>query len=430
MFSSAVFVAWVSQRAALDLPLTFFVLLAIERGEVWLATGRLLPAVACGAAWAGAILVKGPLGFLFPPMALAAGALARHRVPTWRNPGWLLAPGVMAGVGLAWLLPALDAGGGAYADRLLGQIAGRATGGEGHHVRPFYYFIERFPVITMPWSLHLLAGLGAMLTLRRAPHAHRGGLATCAALAIGAFVMLSAFATKREVYLVPVLPFMAAAAAQALHRGHFRALARWGVLLLVGTPVGLALVLLGLPVLVERVQGGAWPDAAEIRWGLYAGIAPACVAFLAGAWWTLRARREPLHAVRRGAMAVTVGMTVLTLFVLPALDRYKSYAPAARAAEAAAAGGTIYNAGFGQAANLLWSLDREISPEVHDPAELGTRLPRGGPVGAAVVGQGWWDRWRAAHPAAATWLREVWREPVDHRGLLVLTNRPAPTGGG
>ena len=49
------------------------------------------------------------------------------------------------------------------------------------------------------------------LRLGRLPREDRSGLAACLAIGVGGFVLLSLIATKREVYLVPLLPFVAAA---------------------------------------------------------------------------------------------------------------------------------------------------------------------------------------------------------------------------
>lgn len=425
MFGSMIFVLWVSQRAALDLPLTFFILLAVERGEVWLATGRLLPAAAFGAAWAGAVLVKGPLGLLFPPIALAAGALATRSAPSWRNAGWLVAPLVLVGLGLAWLLPAIEAGGEAYENRLLGQIEGRATGGEGHHLRPFYYFVERTPVVTVPWTLHLLAGLLVMLKLRAQPPAMRRGLATCAAIGIGGFLFLSALATKREVYLLPLLPFVCAATAYALHAGLFPRVERWARVLMLATPVVFGLVLAALPLLdpdaIARTRALALRDGPMWAWYLPLGVAALVL-------WATTARaaaagRDTPRAIRRTALGMGLAFVVISLGFLPQIDRHRSYAPAARAAERHARGGAIYNAGFGQGPNLLWSLDRERTPLLHGLDDLRDAMSDTSEGVAVVARAKWWDGLRVARPDALGGIYEAWRDLVDGREMVVLTNQ-------
>ena len=107
VFASTALVLWNAPRAALDLPLTFFVLLCVERAVAWSGGGGWTAALLAGAAWAGAVLVKGPVGLFLPPLVLAGAFLFARRAPRLRDPGWWLMPVVMAALCLAWLLPAL-----------------------------------------------------------------------------------------------------------------------------------------------------------------------------------------------------------------------------------------------------------------------------------------------------------------------------------
>ncbi len=425
VFTSMIFVQWVMQRSALDQPLTFFILLTIERGQVWLESGRLGPAVACGAAWIAAILVKGPLGLLFPPAALAAGAIASRTAPSWKNAGWLLVPLVMAGLGLAWLLPALEAGGEAYSDRLLGQIKGRATGGEGHHLRPFYYFVERTPVVSMPWTLHLLAGLLVMVKLRGQPAADRRGLATCAAIGIGGFLFLSAIATKREVYMMPLLPFACTATAYAIHRGLFPRIERIGRIFMIATPIVFGFVLLALPLLevdaVVRTRSLAFREGGA-NWSWIGALLPAVLILWGTAYLASNRLADPPQAIRRTALGIGVAFVAISLLFLPKLDVHKSYAPAAEAAHRVAGDGPIYNAGFGQGPKLLWSLDRKETAQIHGFYDLRDAMVVDEPA-TVVAGAKWWDRLRVEHTDALGGIYETWRALVDGREMVILSNR-------
>jgi len=422
LFSGTLLIGWQAPRAGLDLPLTFWILLALERGTAFLRSGSAWAALGCGAAWAGAVLVKGPLGFLFPPIAIAAAAWGGRQAPRWKNPGWFLIPLVLVGLGLAWLLPAVEAGGAAYADRLLGQIRGRATGAEGHHIRPIWYFLERGTVWSLPWALHFLAGVLVCLRIKRAPAEDRAGLAACLALGVGGFVFLSLIATKREVYMVPLFPFTAMAAAYALHRGTTPALARWGTRLAVGLSAGIAVLLLAAPF-VARALADAHPRIPDEVMGgsAFAVFAPAAAAFLLAAWAGVSARQDPARVVRRMTPLMLTGLTFLVLVFLPRLDTMKSYAPAATAAETWAEGGPVYNAGFGQGPNLLWSLDRKHTEALLGIDDLRAALAADRPHAAVVAAAKWWDRLREQDPAATVGILEVWRDEKRHRGLVVLT---------
>ena len=425
LFSGTLLVAWNGSRAGLDLPLTFWILLTVERGWAFLRSGGSLPALACGAAWAGAVLVKGPLGFLFPPIALAAMAWGGRRVPRITNPGWILMVLALAGLGLAWLLPALDAGGQAYADRLLGQIRGRATGAEGHHLRPIWYYVVRGAVWSLPWLLLYVAGFRACLGLKRPPSKERAGLAACCAIGVGGFLFLSVLATKREVYLVPLFPFLAAAGAYALHRGEASRLtlhgARLGIVISAVAGLGLLVAAVGLPVF-DRYFPDAYALPPEVLgWGPSAALALAGALFAGGAFHGWRVRPDPIAVVQRTAPWMLGGLTLLLLLFLPPLDALKSYAPAARAAEQVAGDGPVYNAGFGQGTNLLWSLDRTRTQEIHDAQGLRQALLTPDTRAAVVAGAKWWDRLRESDPEAVDGIQETWRSRRDK--LVVLGAR-------
>jgi len=423
VFASTALVIWNAPRAALDLPLTFFILLAVDRASAWSEGRGAVHALLAGAAWAGAVLVKGPVGLFLPPLVLAGAFLAARRAPRLRDPGWWLMPLVMVLLCLAWLLPALRAGGDAYADRLLGQIADRASGAEAGHRRPATYYLLRVGPFLMPWALHALAGLGALLTFRRRPAAHRYGFGACATGSLGLLVVLTLFATKRELYMLPAFPFAAMLAAYAIHHGVLPRLQALGRAVVVGGLLLLALAIAVAPWAVpwgaERSGAGHLPPPA-----VPAAIASllAALGLAAATGWAWRAWRRPLHFVHGAGLFLLLAGAFLHVALLPLADPLKSFGPVARAAETAAAGGPIYHAGFGQGPNLLWSLDRERVEEVFDATGLERCLaPDAGPA-AVVAAAGWWERLRAGMGPRAGAVRVAWEGRVGDKPFLVLTN--------
>jgi hypothetical protein len=135
-------------------------------------------------------------------------------------------------------------------------------------------------------------------------------------------------------------------------------------------------------------------------------------------------------AVRTSAPFALAATALLFVGYLPAADPWKSWRPVARAAEAAAAGGPVYHAGFNQGPNLLWALDRATTPPLPDRAAFTGAFGTGRPRAAIVATAAWWDEQRAAAAsdaalaAAVGTLREVWRDQADRRLLIVLTNAP------
>jgi 4-amino-4-deoxy-L-arabinose transferase-like glycosyltransferase len=428
LFATTVLVLWNGPRAGLDLPLAFFVLLAVERALVWGENGRLAPALAFGAAWAGAVLVKGPLGLLLPPLAVAGGLLASRRAPPRTNPGWWIAPLVTAGLCLAWAVPAVRAGGDAYADRLLGQIAGRVSGAEGSHVRGPLYYVLRLPVFGLPWVVPLGAGFAACFLARRAAPEDREGLGACAAAGPLALLLISLAATKREVYLVPVLPFLAAPGALVLHRGLFprlRPLERWACVL---APLGLAAALLAVPFLRGLLLwGDVAADPEPVDWVSYVALVPAAAFLVLGAVAAWRSRASSAFALRAAAVPVLVATAVLHVVVLPGADRTKSFAAVATVAESEAEPGRVRFAGFDQGPVLLWNLRQDRVEKVEDAEGLARTFAGGAPRSSVVAEASWWDATRARvereRPDLAVALgrlREAWRGRVDHRTIVVL----------
>ncbi|MFM8386960.1 MAG: ArnT family glycosyltransferase [Planctomycetia bacterium] len=434
LFAGTLLVAWNGPRAGLDLPLTCALLWAVERGGTWLRQGGAWPAIGMGTCWALAILVKGPLGFLLPPALVAAeGVALRHR-PRGGDPGWWLVPLVMVGLCLAWLLPALAYGTEAYRERLLGQIEGRITGEERGHVRPLYYYLVNWPVWTLPCAGLLALGAWASIRPGTVRGEARAGLR--AALVAGPllFVGLSLTATKRELYLVPGLPFTALAAAWVLERGLWPRLARGATWVFMGSLAVFALVLPLLPWLASLLLvGRAGGERAPLGVVPWAALALAALAAGVGAVRAWRARAEPVRAVRGAAPLLFAALAVLHLGYLPAADPYKSMRPVAQAAEQAAGPqGTVWFGGLHEGTNLLWALDRPRTPRVADAAALAAALGPGQPRGSAVLDARFWEQVRreaSGDPELGRRLsavREAWRDQADIRELVVVTNAPEP----
>ena len=431
LFVGNLLVVWNASRAGLDLPLTCAVLWAVERGGTWLRTGSVTAAAVGGLCWSAALLFKGPLGLLIPPVVLAAESLALRQRPAWWNPGWWAGPVVMALPGLLWMWLAFSGGDDAYRERLLGQIQGRITGAEGHHLGPVWDYLLTWPVMALPVAAHLAAGAFVALRPWREQGEARAGLAAAFVAGPLQFVLLSLTATKRDVYLIPGTPFVALAAAYALHRGllpRWEQFARW---VLVLACAGLALGTLALPLLTRQLLK---PESSllhePLTLGSWAALAP--VALLLG-WAAFEAWRQPgdvVAGLRRAVVGVLAAFVVLALGYLPQVDRNESFRPVAAEALRAAGQGPVYYAGFYQPANLLWGLHRESVERVDDLPGLARVLGPGSPRASLVATAGWWEAQRKAAAAdpvlgpALDGVRETWRDQTGRRVLVVLTNSP------
>ncbi len=218
VFASAPLVAGMALGARMDMPLT----LCFTGSLLFLA--RLLgvaqaPAEARSAhlgLWlciGFGVLVKGPVALALPLLAAAIFSLtSRPRAPL--RPvlaGW--GPALAIGMVLAWLGPAVLAGGTAYFwDVVVRQSAGRMTRSFAHP-QPFYYHLLTYPLTGLPWSF--VAALAAFQALRRRTGGATHFLAVAAITVIAFFSLISG---KLVVYLLPLFAPAALLTADALRR--------------------------------------------------------------------------------------------------------------------------------------------------------------------------------------------------------------------
>ncbi|HEY4572566.1 MAG TPA: glycosyltransferase family 39 protein [Thermoanaerobaculia bacterium] len=214
-------------RVIVDPALLFFVALA-HLGFALVAAPR-SSRDARGARWliavalALAFLVKGVVA-----VGLGAGPPVIYLLLTRRRMAWqdlrLLVLPCLLSLGLLvvpWAVALQHAGGwAALRECLLSNTAGRfastAQTRRYGHSQPFYYYLEVGPPLLLPWIL----ALPAMLRAGAFRGGARGGEARrlfLAAAGLGV-LLLSAAATKREIYLLPLLPAWSAAVAWWLAR--------------------------------------------------------------------------------------------------------------------------------------------------------------------------------------------------------------------
>ena len=163
-----------------------------------------------------AIFTKGPVGFLMPFVCLLVYAACTRgwrdfgRVWGWRT--WLI---LALGCGLWWFC-AWREGGAAYLQELLGrQTFGRAVNAF-HHKEPFYYYLYTILYAAAPAVFFSLWVILRTLFNRQQRTAidplPRFFLIVFAAF----FVMMSAFSSKLQVYLLPGFGFLNYAAMMLL----------------------------------------------------------------------------------------------------------------------------------------------------------------------------------------------------------------------
>jgi 4-amino-4-deoxy-L-arabinose transferase-like glycosyltransferase len=425
LFATSGLVLWNGPRATLDLPMTAFSLLALLAGTRLVARPTLLAALACGAALGLGVLTKGPHALLVPLAALAGGAFAAGKPRRLLDPRWLVVLATAAAVVAAWLVPALVAGPEEYGRRLLGQLGSRLTGLDEPHDNPVWYLPPLLLAAGLPWTPAWVLGIAVAASRTRPPREDRFGLGACLFGAAVPLLLLSLPATKRDVYLLPLLPGLATLAAYALHRVG------------PGRRTGIALEAVAASLALVALAAFATPFLAPVLWpgdahDVVAGpaLATAPTAFALGAFGTLAAaaalaahlrRGDPVAAARGAGVALLAASLVLALAVLPVFDPAKSWRSAAEAARAWPDRPVVMSR-F-RDAGLVWAM----RPRVVE-ARDGTRAVLGpdAPEALVVFEDDAWRRLAARDPALAASATTVWLRRVGRTVQRMVRTRTGP----
>jgi 4-amino-4-deoxy-L-arabinose transferase-like glycosyltransferase len=326
--------AWWTLFATLtmfDLMMAFFALLgwvglalALRHGA--LKRGLLLTGLAIGLG----ILAKGPviLVYVLPPALLApfwVGETAtRPRWLVW-YPGVLLSLLFGAAMGLAWALPAAEAGGPAFKQALLwGQTAGRMKDSFAHK-RGFWWYLPLLPLLLAPWLFWRPTWRALWLN----DGAWRdSGVRFCLIVCLTGLLVFSAISGKQPHYLLPLAPAFALLVGQGLVVG--RTLPRR---LDAAIPVIfillLATILLLLPWLLQRFP--RLEEALELPdWALEQHMGVVLSLFGFGLLAILLARGASLGRQLGAVVAVSIGLFLTVhLGVFPPARLAYDGAPAA-----------------------------------------------------------------------------------------------------
>lgn len=313
---------------------TLLGMLGLLRAANGVGTGWLVVGLAIGLG----LLSKGPVILLH---LLPAALLGHLWVDRARLKGWLcwyggLLAAVLLGaaIGLAWALPAAQAGGEEYRQAIFwGQTAERVVDSFAHK-QPFWWYLAWLPVLLLPWSIwpplwRAARGAGPGVLRER-------GVRFALCWAVPVVVLLSLVSGKQAKYLLPMFPALALLAAYWLAR-----------MLDVRLPQRqwLAMLLLALPMVVFTAAAmhrlgthPHWGEALRPEWGELFLLAPLL-------WWLWRPA-TPVMAVRGLALAGVVLIIASHLAVLQAAaPAYDLRAFSARLAELQAAQRPIAHVG-------------------------------------------------------------------------------------
>ena len=328
-------------------------------------------------------LVPGPRGgtprWLGFAVCIGLGFLTKGPVMLVHTaPAWLLGPwwcsyarehrarwyalGVVATLGgclilAAWVIPAIQASGGAYTHNLLyKQTSGRVVDAFIHQ-RPFWWYVPWVFVLLFPFVLWPRMWAGILALRRPLPD----GLRMLLAWLVPAFLIFSAFSGKQSYYFVPELAaaaiVMAAAITFLRTRGGWAAHVAWlGAWPLALGSFAMAALLFALPLL----QSAGKLHDHWLRDGAAVGAPFGVLYLLLGAFLLLPGRGE-LRRIAGASLIGTAGAYALfALAFYPAFDmRPAAHLLAHAEAQGHAIGNLgIYDGQFEFAGRMTRPIDR------------------------------------------------------------------------
>lgn len=212
--------AAMARQSLPDLPLAFFITLAIVGAFAWLfdeETPRVGPLIVSAAAAGAAFLTKGPVGIVVPALVIGPLLLVEGR---WRRlgPGQLLL-GIVAFVVVAapWYLAMWQAHGPAYLESFfVGDNLERFATDRFNEPRPLWFYLPIILAGMAPWSpFMLLWAPHAWNLARRRARLTRLELRLFA-WAVLPLLLFTASVGKQPRYILPMLPPLAIALAHSL----------------------------------------------------------------------------------------------------------------------------------------------------------------------------------------------------------------------
>jgi len=318
-----------AKRAQIDMVLVGMTTVALWGLVRHLLLGPNWWALALAAFAAGAGTVTKGVGFL-PLLMLLPWMLWRWRHPQAAGPGrswrwWLLLPAFLAGTAI-WLGPLAiallqnpDPHLQAYAKELLFKQTGTRYANAWHHHQPFWYYLQVMATLWLPGSL--LAPWLVPAWWRRCRRADPRYILLLG-WALLVLLFFSASPGKREVYILPMLPALAVAAAPLLPGLLRRTGVRWLLLIYV-----LLLATATLVVGYGAVHGDGWAQRNAIKRAIDPWVLPQV------GWWLIGFGAATLVValmlrLRRAGLAVVLTTVMLWamygLGAMPALDPYSS----------------------------------------------------------------------------------------------------------
>lgn len=403
-----------SRWASTDMTLSFFFLLSI-----YFLVRSLNPGTGHGVrtgagrwffvACALATLTKGPVGLVLPVGILVLTLVAERRFSDLLRFPWLTGFAVFFLIVTPWyVLYGLQVGGDKFFILTISENIGRYLNA-WNDVKPFYWYLIRFPLSFLPWSLFLPGMVVALIRCRREKEA--GPLWFLLFWFLLVFLFFSISSGKRTVYLLPIFPAAALLAGWFLDRG-FTYLGSRRFAWTFGTSLALGILLLGGGAALA-VQAPAMHPPAGLA-GMVAGL------FLMGAavpvvYLGWRNRLPSLAASLAAGMLFTEA--VFSLWMLPRLNGYQNVRgfSARIAATVPPAGKFATTRKKRDAFSFYTGLRGE---EIKDDADLARLLNSPEPVYCLLKESEWKKSSRAGNLPGTV----ILREPVSRYTYVLVAN--------
>jgi len=310
-------VIWESRWAHVDTLFCFFFVLSIYfAGRTLLRKGNPYEILFSYAFMALATLTKGLIGVVLPGLLFVAFVIAQH--------DWQLIAAAKLPLGIAifllvagpWFYLVYQATGGEWlSDFIYIHHIQRYTAGAGHR-QPFYYYFTTLPVDFLPWTVFAIPALFAYRSYRPAWADPVTRFVVLWFLVVFVFFCISD--TKRDLYLMPLLPTLALLVGNYLvdlesNRAPHSAIYRWLTLSFFS---------------IVAIAGLALPSAAWfLRKEMFSLLIPSSIVLALGGFLTVTfiRRRQPVAVLAAVASLMTLGVITTSLWIFPYLEQFKSH---------------------------------------------------------------------------------------------------------
>ncbi len=338
-FGTCALAVYLSRRANFDTTLTAMTTLALYAfaRNAFSEKPRLGWDLLFFAATGLAVLAKGPPGLGVPIGTALCFWIVAGQKRIWnarRVALKLLGIGLMLGIFAAWAVPACLRGGPDFTrSLLLGQTIERLQGHLGSHRRAFFYYFIQLPWCLFPWTIPFLFACWHLVVDTKKED--RRPVVFLFIWFVWTFAMFTASASKRETYLLPLLPSAALVVGKLIADRAFRP-ATEPVAKRLAIPFVLnatVLVVVGAAAAYVGIAGRAllerWAPAQDLS-NIYAALRVP-ITWIGAALVAAGVATIIAVANRRGGVAFTIQALAISgvaiaaaVFVLPEVNPYKS----------------------------------------------------------------------------------------------------------